>query len=89
MAVSAPTIGLCRPGAYSAKASHEYAGDASADAKTDTGRHRGPRVKGYQDATLEYQQAVDGCTAQATKETAGSFSPSSRACAPGPLRQVT
>ena len=47
--------------------------DASADAKTDTGPHHGKSAKASPDATLEYQQAVDGCTAQATKETAGSI----------------
>jgi len=46
--------------------------DASADAKTDTGRHHGKSAK-PPDATLEYEKAVDDCTAQATKETAGSI----------------
>jgi len=46
--------------------------DASADAKTDTGRH-GKSAKASPDETLEYQEAVDGCTEKATKETAGSI----------------
>ena len=45
--------------------------DASADAKTDTGSHQ--HKSAPPDATVAYQEAVDQCTEQATKETAGSI----------------